>query len=300
MKRIAENRYPHSATLFKFCKEALALRFDTNAKVIDQDVGAILSYDPADCSHWKKGKKNIRSLTALKNLANYLQIDERILVEIASGKMDLEEAIFEFKGYGDFAFQGQNLENSKKAFFKNPEKWNKEGRAKSFEETFSLNRERVLKVAEFVLRKGAFEEAPIYLPEVCNLFPNIELVNDPSLKKNLVVEYSGSGESMHASMRYREKEMRPYLRFLLAKEIFLFLSKSKHELAAEFENSPDEILDIQANIFAGTLLVPASLLYKEVERLDSALDIVSQLTSTFWVSTALMNKRLSDYMDHLN
>ena len=59
MKKVEANRYPHSATLFRFCKEALEIRYDGNVKVIDQDVGAILGYDPADCSHWKKGKKNI-------------------------------------------------------------------------------------------------------------------------------------------------------------------------------------------------------------------------------------------------
>src|SRR6185295_12883698 len=55
MKKTAENRYPNSATLFKFCKEALEMRYEGNVKVIDQDVGSILGYDPADCSHWKKG-----------------------------------------------------------------------------------------------------------------------------------------------------------------------------------------------------------------------------------------------------
>ena len=59
MKKSAENRYPHSAELFRFCKEALNIKHNFEVKVIDQHVGAILGYDPADCSHWKKGKKNM-------------------------------------------------------------------------------------------------------------------------------------------------------------------------------------------------------------------------------------------------
>lgn len=300
MKRIAENRYPHSATLFKFCKEALALRFDSNVKVIDQDVGAILSYDPADCSHWKKGKKNIRSLTTLKNLASYLQIDERLLIEIASGKVELEEAVFEYKGYGNFTVHPQNLESIKKAFFKSPEKWQKNSRVTSFEELFDLNRSALVKLAEKILSEGKFEEAPVYIPEVFHLFKNIELIHDATLSKPMVVEYIGIGEELHASLRYREKDMRPYMRFLLAKELFFFLCKSNHEMTKAIANSPEELLDIQANIFAGNLLIPARLLRKEVERLDSALDIISQLTQTFWVSKALMNKRLSDYLANLS
>src|SRR6476619_4126808 len=116
MKKTAENRYPHSATLFKFCKEALEIRYEGNVKVIDQDVGAILGYDPADCSHWKKGKKNIRALATLRSIADHLSIDERLLIDIAGGKVGLEEAVFEYRGYGAFALQGRNLENLKKEF----------------------------------------------------------------------------------------------------------------------------------------------------------------------------------------
>ena len=117
MKKIAENRYPHSATLFKFCKEALAIRYEGNVKVIDQDVGAILGYDPADCSHWKKGKKNIRALSTLRAIADHLAIDDRLLIEIAAGKVGFDEAVFEFRGYGSFGLTGRTSENLKKEFF---------------------------------------------------------------------------------------------------------------------------------------------------------------------------------------
>ncbi len=300
MKRIAENRYPHSATLFQFCKEALALRYDGNVKVIDQDVGAILGYDPADCSHWKKGKKNIRSLTTLKNLADYLQIDDRLLIDIASGRVDLEEAVFEFKGYGQFALQGQNLENYKKEFFKNPEKWTREGRSKPFEELFDINREHVVKIVENILLDGQFREAPIYLPEVYSRFGKIELINVHDLEKDRSVEYTGAGTDMRAVVKFRDSEMRPYLRFLIAKDLFLFLCRSRNELVRAFFHSPEEVLDIQGNIFAGLLLIPGSHLRKEVERIDCSLDIVQQLANLFWVSKALVNKRLGDYMENLS
>ena len=119
MKKTEENRYPHSATLFRFCKQALELRYEGNVKVIDQDVGAILGYDPADCSHWKKGKKNIRALSTLRSIADHLSVDERLLIDIASGRMGLEEALFEYRGYGSFMLQGKSLDSLKKEFFRN-------------------------------------------------------------------------------------------------------------------------------------------------------------------------------------
>lgn len=299
MKRIAENRYPHSATLFKFCKEALALRYEGKVKVIDQDVGAILGYDPADCSHWKKGKKNIRSLTTLKSLADFLNIDEHLLIEIASGKIAFDEAVFEFKGYGLFALQGQNLEEIKKIFFKSPEKWQKYGPVSSFEELFNLNREAINKLADNIINTINFTEAPIYLPELCHIFSGVHMIEEPELTQHIAVEYQIHNDMMHVNIRYLAGQMRPHVRFLIAKELFLFLCKSKNELAKAFFNSPEELLEIQSNIFAASLLIPAKLLRKEAERIDCSLDVIQQLADSFWVSKSLMSRRLSDFMEYL-
>jgi hypothetical protein len=297
MKKTAENRYPHSATLFKFCKEALEIRYEGNVKVIDQDVGAILGYDPADCSHWKKGKKNIRALATLRSIADHLNIDERLLIDIASGKVGLEEAVYEYRGYGAFALQGRHLENLKKEFFKNPTKWQGEGSGlKSFEELFDVDRPGVVRAAESVLALGNFTEAPIYLPEVYGLFPELRLSADETIPEPMQVVTEGDV----TTVKFRGPEMRPYVRFMLAKELFKYLCRRGHTLTAKFASGPAEVVDIQANIFAGSLLVPGRMLRKEVESIDSSLDIVLQLAETFWISKALMNQRLRDYMEHLN
>jgi len=297
MKKIEANRYPHSATLFKFCKEALEIRYEGNVKVIDQDVGAILGYDPADCSHWKKGKKNIRSLPTLRSIADHFNVDERLLIDIASGRIDLEEAVFEYRGYGSFSLRGKSLETLKKEYFKNPTRWQGEGSpVRSFEELFDIDRSAVMQVAQAVLAMGEFKEAPIYLPEVFRLYPGVTLIPD----ETLTVPVTTTTEGETTTIRFRGPEMRPFVRFLLAKELFKYLVRSKSQLAHRFFGAPDEVVDIQANIFAGMLLIPGSLLRKEVETIDSSLDIVMQLAETFWVSKTLMNQRLSDYMEHLN
>ena len=59
MKKISENKYPKSAKLFTFCRKALSLKYQGNVKIIDQDIGAILNFDPADCSHWKRNNQTI-------------------------------------------------------------------------------------------------------------------------------------------------------------------------------------------------------------------------------------------------
>lgn len=276
MKKTAENRYPNSAILFKFCKEALELRYNGNVKVIDQDVGAILGYDPADCSHWKKGKKNIRSLATLKNIADHLNIDEHLLINIASGKVGLEEAVFEYKGYGDFHVKGNQLEYFKKEFFKDNSKWSRDHSVKSFEDLFALDRKAIINLVNQIMEMGKFEETPIYLPEVCQLFPqfkaetNLELVND----------------------------MKPFMRFQLAKELYKFLMESAHPLMKDLLSSPVELLEIQSNIFAIHLLIPEKLILKEVAKIENTIDLVQQLSEFFWVSKTLMNQRLCDYLEY--
>ena len=299
MKKTAENLYPHSATLFRFCKEALEIHYNGNVKVIDQDVGAILGYDPADCSHWKKGKKNIRALSTLRSLAEHLRVDEHLLVSIAAGKLSLQEAVFEFKGYGDFNLRERSLENLKKEFFKNPSRWQSEGNVRTFEEVFNVDRRAVADIAKQVLQLGQFHESPIYVPEIFTLFPSIDLVMVTDLDEPFVVSRNGEGQAMSCTIRYREADMKPYVRFLLVKELFKFLCVSQHPITAGLKSAPQEVLNVQSNIFAGIILIPDYLLRQEVDNLDSTLDLVSQLTGTFWVSKALMNNRLRDYMDNL-
>lgn len=300
MKKIEANRYPHSATLFKFCKEALEIRYEGNVKVIDQDVGAILGYDPADCSHWKKGKKNIRALATLRSIADHLNIDERLLIDIASGKIGLEEAVFEYRGYGAFSLTGRNLENLKKEFFKNPAKWQSEGSVRSFEELFDIDRSAIAKVATAVLEQGNFDEAPLYIPEVYQLYPNLHLSSDENLETPIKIINENEGRDLVSRVVFRGPEMRPYMRFLTAKEIFKYLARSENPIASRFTHSPEEVIDIQANIFAGMLLIPSKILRREVEAIDSSLDIVMQLADVFWVSKTLMNQRLRDYMEHFD
>ncbi len=297
MKKTAENRYPHSATLFKFCKEALELRYDGNVKVIDQDVGAILNYDPADCSHWKKGKKNIRALSVLRSIATHLSVDERLLIDIAGGKIGLDEAVFEFKGYGSLAFNSKGLENLKKEYFKSPEKWQDEtGTKPSFEELFDIDRPAIVALVNNTLAAANITETPVYVPELVQAYPTFKIQHDETIAKPFAVEIDGE----ITTVKFRGSDTRPYVRFTLAKELFKHICRNKLGVPAKFSNCPDEVLEIRANLFAAMLLVPPAMLKKEVNQLNGSHDIITQLAESFWVSKAMMNQRLRDYMTSLS
>ena len=300
MKKTAENRYPNSATLFRFCKNALELRYQGNVKVIDQDVGAILGYDPADCSHWKKGKKNIRSLSTIRTIAEHLTIDDRTLIDVTAGRTDLEEALFEYKGYGNFSLNSTALEVLKKEFFKDPTRWQKkEGVPKSFEELFDLDRKNIAILVQTLLDMGNFKEAPIYIPEVYQLFPRLHLETSASIDEAFKTEMFGTGGDLKTTVRIKAAEMKPYTRFLAAKSLFKFLLESKNHLVSKFFDLPTDVHEVQANVFAGMLLIPSPLLAQEITRADCTFDLVQQLSGTFWVSKSLLNKRLSEHLENL-
>jgi len=292
-------KYPYSAELFRFCKDALSIRYDSNVKVIDQDVGAILGYDPADCSHWKKGKKNIHVLVTLKNLARHLEVDEHILMGIVSGGIDYEEAIFEFKGYGSFGLSHHEFESFKKDFFKNPEKWKKARDTKhSFKFLFTIDQEKIYKLSEFILDKGNFKEAPISLEKLFSLYKNLNLKHDPNSREAYSVRYTGKGRSMQLTWSYREKNMKGYIRFLAAREIYCWLLKTEAEEVEVFRHHPEVIQKTIANIFASYLLVPRGFLRQEVDRASSYRDLIEQESDVFCVSKLLINERIRHYLEY--
>ena len=108
---VSTQRFPESAALFQFCRAVLGIRRGS-ARIMDQDVGGLLDLDPADCSHWKNGKKQIHSVRALQSIASQLQCDDALVAAVATGLVDDVEAVFEARGYGAFAMDPAVLENT--------------------------------------------------------------------------------------------------------------------------------------------------------------------------------------------
>jgi hypothetical protein len=305
-------RYPHSANLFKFCRRVLDQKFG-GIRVIDQDVGQILGFDPADCSHWKKGKKNIRSIQAMRMISSHLGVDERLVTEIAAGEIDDLEGYYEFTGYGLDTKNPDVEEKAKKDFYrKNAGTWSSE-KERTFKDFFQVDPGMVARVVSDIHERIDFGEAPLYLPEVIQAFPEIRLralltkpeeTTKRSKRKkpttqlipgencvakgvregdNYVIEYAGGSE------------IRPFIRFHIARELGRYLlAKSLDSLVVTPELEPyrDHMIDVHCNLFAALLLAPEVLIHKELASLDTGRDIVAQLAEVFWVSRRFMNHRL--------
>lgn len=297
MKKAVEIKYPHSANLFQFCRRVLDHKFG-GIRVIDQDVGSILGFDPADCSHWKKGKKNIRSIQAMKAIAEHLGVDERLVVDVASGDLDESEAFFEFTGYGSFNIDSKIFESAKKDYYRrNAANWTKD-KENEFRKYFDINEQMIDQVVAEIHEKINFQEAPLYLPEIVTAYPEIELnpverAANTSDNRMIISEIAGKAQVISYAAG---SEMRPYVRYRIAKAMSDYFLAGKLAATSDANEYTAHLRDVQSNLFAAKLLAPAHLIKKEMARINVSKDVVSQLSETFWVSKTFMNRRLKELL----
>ena len=294
-KKQPEVRYPNSVSLFKFCRRVLDHKYG-GIRVIDQDIGQILGFDPADCSHWKKGKKNIRSIQAVKSIADHLGVDEKLVVDVAAGDLDAAEAYHEFAGYGAFSLDQRIYDAAKKQYYKKfSANWSKE-KEEEFRSLYTADPYSIEREVERIHQKIGFAEAPLYLPEVATGFPDIQLKQVPSAgrEEDDLLSLSSKFEGGKLAISFTQgAEMRPYVRYQIAKAMCPYFLKPK-KVPAVLADFSAHIQEIEGNIFASFLLAPTHLVRKEMSQLRPHRDLVSQLAETFWVSKSFINRRLQD------
>ena len=288
MKRTDENRYPQSAELFRFCKEALNIKHSFEVKVIDQHVGALLGFDPADCSHWKKGKKNIKSLDTVKAIAQHLDLSEKDVLDIVAGRSDVEESIHEYKGYGQSALTPKQIDDIKRDYFKNSARFQTALGIQSFDELIDLKREKTISVAEDLLLRAQVNALPVMIPEVVEVLgTSLKVVEGPLDQKNSL--NATCDETGCTTLTYRGGDMKPFLRFLIAREIGRHILIGKQNLS-----EIQALVDIRLNIFASALLMPSHLLQSALRHADPTCDLVEQMSVLFWVPRSVVSTRLRD------
>jgi hypothetical protein len=293
MKKSEENRYPNSAELFKFCKEVLILKHQNEVKVIDQHVGALLGFDPADCSHWKKGKKNIKSIQTVNTIATQLEMDSRVVTDLVSGRMALEECLQEFKGYGAYELSSKHYEDLKREFFRNPAHSASEDQAFSFDSYIDLMRNRSFNLTKEILLHSDVKSCPVMLPELVlpahyNL--NLKMVSNatkPGFDNSFEVE-TNEGQR---TLILNTTQTKPHTRALVARELGRILLDLPEQVSGQ-----DDINCARINLFAGMLLVPRDLLQRVCRQLPATSDLAAELASIFWVGRSVINARLKDFL----
>lgn len=270
MKRSGTTKFPHSVQLFKFCQKVLM--HQRGGKIRDQEVGAILSFNPSDCSHWKRGEKNVRSVFALAKLAEALQVEISLIHDVASGAVGLDEAYFEY--LESRMFRG--------AF---------ETAAKADPKQVESIRENVLNFVRMIHQQCDFSTPPLYLPEVMRYFAFVSTQPMEIMDKlSRILRVKPGQYTIH----FRKGDLKPQTRLSMVKDLARIIFEGERSRFPELGTANRELVALEEILFATNLLVPKSMMLAEMSKLDTRKNVVAELSAQFWVPKSLICLQMQD------
>ena len=272
MKRAASAKFPNSVQLFKFCLKVMGQQ--RNGKINDQEVGHILDFNPSDCSHWKRGEKNVKSVFALAKLAEALRVDQGILHDLASGASGLDEAYFEYN-------EGLAIREAVLACSQ-----------LSQSEVESARR----RIADFVSQlhsQSEFTTPPLYLPEVLRFFSFVTTQPVEMVDRLSRVLRTKPG---YYSIQFRKGELKAQTRMSVARDLARIILDSERARFPELGDLNPQLLAFEQILFAANLLAPKNLMQVELNRLDVRRNVVSELASLFWAPKALVGFQIQEIL----
>ena len=273
MRRTGAAKFPNSVQLFKFCHKVLVDK--RNGKVHDQEVGAILNFNPSDCSHWKRGEKNVKSIFALARLAQELEVETTLIHDVASGVISLEEAYFEYQVAQSYRHVIQNTLK-----IEDPEK---------IEDV----RTRIESFALKIHQESGFSTPPLYLPEVIRLFPYITSQQSDLIDKLSRILRVKPG---HYVIQVRKGELRPQTRMSVVRDIAKIILQAERKRFPELKELLPNTQALEEFLFTANLLIPKEMMLKEMVALDSRRNILAELASLFWVPKTLVGFQLQELL----
>lgn len=270
MKRSGAAKFPNSVQLFKFCHKVLTTRKGT--KVHDQEVGSILEFNPSDCSHWKRGEKNVRSVFSLAKLAETLQVDTALIHDVASGACGLDEAFYE---------------------------WQETAAVKAIQEKIALlgdaevkaARDRVEAFVAALHEQCDFTTPPLYIPEVMRFFAFVSTQPADMMDKLCRILRVRPGQY---TIQYKKGDLKPQTRMCMTRELAKIIFQGERERFPEIGASNAALNEYEELIFTASLLAPKAMLLSEMSKLDSRKNIVNELAALFWVPKSLIGFQLQD------
>lgn len=276
MKRSGAVKFPHSVQLFKFCQKVMM--HQKGSKVRDQEVGSILNFNPSDCSHWKRGEKNVRSVFALAKLAEALSVETALIHDITSGSADLDEAFFEYQEARSY----RSLKEQSQA---------------ATEENLNAARSRVLEFVQQIQQECDFQTPPLYLPEVMRTFAFISTQPVEMLDKLSRILRVKAGQYC---IQYKKGELKAQTRMSMVKDLARIIFEGERERFPEFGAVVPGLLAYEQQLFVANLLLPRSLILQEMSKMDGRKNVIAELAAIFWVPKSLVSFQLQDLVSEAN
>jgi hypothetical protein len=246
---------------------------------MDQEIGGLLSLDPAECTHWKKGRKQIRSVDAAISIAAHLGCPNWIVASVMTGVIDAAEGFEEVKGFGPFDVDMDFVESVFLALRKDhPDQWTP-ARESLTRQHCRINPAAIKSVVQGIHASLGFSEPPFYLPELLRLRPAID---------------SGTDSDPFCDDSLDLKNPRPLARFLAARKLATrwlagMVDPGRNNLPLPLQ---EHLGFVEANRFALELLAPVAMVRREIATADPSQDLIARLADIFWLSRSLMNLQL--------
>jgi len=272
MKRSGAVKFPNSVQLFKFCHKVLMNQ--RGGKVHDQDVGAILSFNPSDCSHWKRGEKNVRSVFSLAKLSETLQVEPMLVHDVASGAVGLDEAYYEWQESNNFRSVIAKANECDAA-------------------TVAAARSRVEAFVAELHNQAQFSTPPLYLPEVMRFFSFITTQPADMMDRLSRILRVKPGQYQ---IQYRKGDLKAPTRMAIVKDLARIVFQGERSRFPELGEADPRLTDYEETIFAASLLAPKGSLLGEMAKLDNRKNVVAELAATFWVPKSLVGFQMADIL----
>ncbi|MBP6217749.1 MAG: hypothetical protein KA436_04100 [Oligoflexales bacterium] len=276
MKRSSVIKFPSSLQLFKFCQKVLSSQ--RGEKVHDQEIGSFLNFNPSDCSHWKRGEKNVKSVFALAKLAEVLKLEPFLLHDVASGATDLDEAYYEYSEAKSFRECLAQVQSSDK-------------------NELNRRKEQIHNFCRVLLEKANFSTPPLYLPEIFRLFPFIQVQPVDLLDKLSRILRSKPG---HYILQHKKGDIKAQTRMSMSMDLAKIIfegERSRYPVLGELNPS---LLLWEKLCFATSILIPSDQLKMECSKLDVRKNVIAELSSVFWVPKSLVSFKLYDLLQSPN
>ena len=272
MRRSGAVKFPSSVQLFKFCQKVKMSQ--RGGKVHDQEVGSILDFNPSDCSHWKRGEKNVRSVFSLAKLAESLGVEVGLIHDIASEVVGVDEAFYEWQESN--AIRGMLAKTTE-----------------CDPDTVQACRRRVEDFVAKLHEQSEFTTPPLYIPEVLRFFAFVTVQPAEMLDRLSRILRVKAGQYC---IQVRKGEPKPQTRMSTAKDLSRIIFEGERERFPELGPVDARLVAYEETIFTAALLVPKGLMLAEMAKLDSRRNVVSELAAMFWVPKSLIGFQLQDIL----
>jgi len=272
MKRSSAVKFPNAVQLFKFCQKVLMHQRGT--KVHDQEVGAILGFNPSDCSHWKRGEKNVRSVFALAKLAETLKVETALVHDVASGAAGLDEAWLEYQ-------EALGIRESLAKM------------AAVNADTVRAVRKRTEAFVEGLLAQAEFNTPPLYLPEVMRFFAFITTQPMEMIDRlSRILRVKPGQYAIH----FRKGDLKAQTRLSIAKDLARIVFEGERARFPELGEADANTVAFEQLVFVSNLLAPKGMLLDEMWKLDARRNVVAELATLFWVPKVIVGFQMQDIL----